>query len=116
MGILQARHQYGLQEFRGSYTSAQTGTVIGTSSNAQLSIVVDKIVFSADVAGFLRISSGAGAASNAIGPGFYGGAQGGMALDEPYIKASAGAGMYFSTTHSGSHVLWVLYHYAGHGG
>jgi hypothetical protein len=113
MGVLALRDRYGiLQEFRGSYAGSQASVNIASVGDSQARIVVAKLVLSQNASGFFTLQSG----TTNIGPGFFGGANAGMALDEPDIVASAGAALNFTSQIPGSHVLFVKFYTQGYSG
>lgn len=88
------------------YAAAQTDTVL-VAAVAERKIVVDKLYFSANVAGNFFLETGT---TTKILPKQY---QQGVALDEPYIRTVRGEALTITTTHVGDHSIYVAYHLEG---
>lgn len=112
MSMMAIRNLYGGTPVRSDSSGAVTDQILVAAIGNQ-KIIVDYLAVSMDTAGsFVLTSKGAGAGSN-IGIKVYLGANGGAALDTPYVKTNQGEALAFTTTGTGNWSVYVVYHTIG---
>ena len=101
------RHDYGHEEFRASYTGAQTNTLlIQTQENRQ--IVIDSITLGTDTAGYGELTDG----TNPKGPRIYTQVNDSEQKgNEHYIIFENGKNVCFTSNIAGNHTLYMIYHW-----
>ena len=97
--------QHGFLTYRVELTSGTATLVSATSGRA---IVVDKVMFSADEAGTMLLSSDTSQISMKL---FYG-AKGGMAVDDYGLRCNVAEPLKITTTGSGNQSIWLRYYLA----
>lgn len=102
-GSLDIKREFGETRVGSTVAVAQANVEL-VPAIADHRIVVDKLIFSAAVAGDMNLESNA----TNLTPTFFGVTS--VALDEPRIQTVKGEALKWTTTHAGNHSVYILYH------
>tara|TARA_Y100000310_G_scaffold263137_1_gene273167 strand:+ start:26 stop:346 length:321 start_codon:yes stop_codon:yes gene_type:complete len=97
--------QHGFLTTTANYTSAQSAATLISATSGK-SIIVDKVMYSADASGTMFLASDSTQKSHKI----YYGANGGVAVDDWRLACAFEENLKITTTLSGNHSIFVRYY------